>query len=78
MSDGLLAERLSRLYFMIVWEAPFTFSLAYARVSASFPPPACTLYQMLDWARGKHRRYLREHPEEYKKLGRKAMVPFLI
>lgn len=57
----------------------FTFSLAYACLCLLSPPPCLhSLCQMLDWARGKHRRYLREHPEEYKKLGRKAMVPFLI
>ncbi len=33
---------------------------------------------MLDWAQGKHRGYLKTYGDEYKKLGRKAMVPFVI
>lgn len=34
--------------------------------------------QMLDWAKGKHRGYVKTYGDEYKKLKRKAMVPFLI
>jgi very-long-chain enoyl-CoA reductase len=33
---------------------------------------------MLDWAKGKHKGYLKTYGDEYKKLGRKAMVPFVI
>ncbi len=33
--------------------------------------------QMADWARAKHRGYIKADPE-YKKLGRKAIVPFLL
>lgn len=37
-----------------------------------------TTKQMLDWAKGKHRGYIKTYGDEYKKLRRKAMIPFVI
>lgn len=37
-----------------------------------------TTNQMLDWAKGKHRGYIKTYGDEYKKLRRKAMIPFFI
>ncbi len=34
--------------------------------------------QMLEWAKGKHRGYLTQNGDAYKKLGRKAMIPFVV
>jgi len=34
--------------------------------------------QMYDWAKGKHRGYLKAYGDEYKKLRRTAMVPFVM
>lgn len=36
----------------------------------------CSVYQMLDWARKKHRQYRKEFPEYPR--NRKAMIPFII
>jgi very-long-chain enoyl-CoA reductase len=33
--------------------------------------------QMRDWAMKKHRQYKKDFPEEYPKLGRKAIIPFI-
>lgn len=35
-------------------------------------------WQMLEWAQMKHKGYLKEYGDEYKKLRRKAIVPFLL
>jgi very-long-chain enoyl-CoA reductase len=34
-------------------------------------------YQMSEWAVQKHRNYLKQFGDEYKKLNRKAIVPFV-
>jgi len=34
--------------------------------------------QMLQWAMGKHRNYIKEYGADYKKLNRKAMIPFVM
>lgn len=34
--------------------------------------------QMTDWALKKHRGYIKAHGDEYKKLRRTAIVPFVI
>lgn len=34
--------------------------------------------QMLDWAKGKHAGYLKTYGDEYKKLRRKVMIPFVL
>lgn len=44
----------------------------------SIKHPAPQKKQMLDWAKGKHRGYLKTYGDEYKKLRRKAMIPFVI
>lgn len=34
--------------------------------------------QMLDWAVTKHKGYIKEYGDDYKKLRRKAMIPFIM
>ena len=35
-------------------------------------------FQMLQWAQMKHKAYIKEYGDEYKKLRRKAMIPFIM
>lgn len=60
------AEVLSWVGFSIMTQI----ALAYAFTLVGF-------LQMLEWALGKHKKYVETDPN-YKKLGRKAMVPFII
>jgi very-long-chain enoyl-CoA reductase len=45
-------------------------------LSSSWIFTAVGFYQMAEWANGKHNGYLKTH-EEYKKLGRKRIIPFI-
>ncbi len=35
------------------------------------------LYQMAAWANDKHKGYIKDHGDAYKKLGRKRIIPFI-
>uniref|UniRef100_M4BCI4 Uncharacterized protein n=1 Tax=Hyaloperonospora arabidopsidis (strain Emoy2) TaxID=559515 RepID=M4BCI4_HYAAE len=53
------------------------FSL-FTQVAASYVFTAVGLLQMADWALKKHGGYLKSYGDEYKKLRRKAIVPFVL
>ena len=60
------------------WEALvwITFSII-TRCYTSYLFTFYSIYQMLEWARKKHKMYIKEFGDEYPK-GRKAMFPFII
>ncbi|CEG42382.1 3-oxo-5-alpha-steroid 4 [Plasmopara halstedii] len=53
------------------------FSL-FTQVAASYVFTLVGFVQMADWALKKHRGYLKAYGDEYKKLRRKAIIPFLL
>lgn len=50
----------------------------YTKVAMSWIFTVCGFLQMLQWALQKHRGYIKNYGDEYKRLHRKSIIPFII